>query len=537
MEARVRCEGTSEVGKPGTEFFEADSQLPCSLCIAVLSTLFGVQTSHLFVVVLHFPLNGARSKEEEEDPTMKTALPLATMLGAATANPHAWWDAVQSWKTSAAPPPAFGHPMLAEFNLDPNYTNVNQGSYGSTPTKVRQATEQLVVAAEANPDLWFRSNMTSNGNSVYINLLLESREALAAYIKAPRNETSIVDNASHGINAVLRSVPAFLEKKGILYLDLAYGEVKAAMAYMSGTFPGEPTSPSFQHPTFEVNTTSLGLDVADPALLVPLVEAALRDAGGAVGLCSFSHIVSIPAIILPIKELAAACRAAGALTLVDGAHVPGNLDLDVPSLGADFYVGNGHKHLYSSRGVCVLWARAAAQQYLFPLVIDEGGVGTAFERYFMYQGTTDDVTRYISVKAALAWREWLGEAAILEYTHGLAEKACAHLSETWGGTQRFAGAVQANMCNVELPCKADCPPGLGYTLYHKYNYYMPVFPFGGSTWVRLTATVYNDATDFEMIGRTVLAELGAHKGVGVVVVVGGGGSGGGGGAAAAAAAL
>jgi selenocysteine lyase/cysteine desulfurase len=435
---------------------------------------------------------------------MLLALLTANCLGAT--NPNAWWDAVQSWKTSATPP-AFGHPMLAEFNIDPAYTNVNQGSYGSTPIKVRKATEQLVLTAEANPDLWFRSNMTSSGNSVYINMLLETRKELAKYIKAPMNETNIVDNASHGINAVLRSVPAFLEKKGILYLDLAYGEVKAAMTFMAGTYPGEPASPSFQHPIIEVNTTKLGLDVANPALLVPLVEEALHYARGTVGLCSFSHIVSIPAIILPIKELAAACRKAGALTLVDGAHAPGNLALDVPALGADFYVGNGHKHLYTSRGVCVLWARAEAQPYLFPLVIDEGGVGTPFEKYFMYQGTTDDVTRYISLRAALAWREWLGEAAILQYTHNLAEAACAHLSETWGGTRRFSSDVQANMCNVELPCKANCPAGFGYTLFHKYNYYMPVFGFGGSTWVRLTSTVYNDLSDFERVGRTVLAEL------------------------------
>jgi hercynylcysteine S-oxide lyase len=160
---------------------------------------------------------------------MLLALLTANCLGAT--NPNAWWDAVQSWKTSATPP-AFGHPMLAEFNIDPAYTNVNQGSYGSTPIKVRKATEQLVLTAEANPDLWFRSNMTSSGNSVYINMLLETRKELAKYIKAPMNETNIVDNASHGINAVLRSVPAFLEKKGILYLDLAYGEVKAAMTYM-----------------------------------------------------------------------------------------------------------------------------------------------------------------------------------------------------------------------------------------------------------------------------------------------------------------
>ena len=176
--------------------------------------------------------------------TLLGALAAATAQpsgGWATAQPTggtaAVWAAVRSWQTKTAPP-AFGHPMLAEFDLDPAYTNLNQGSYGSTPAKVRQAQEALVVTAEANPDLWFRNNLTGTGNSLYIDDLVATRAALAAYIKAPVNETSLVDNASHGINAILRSVPAFLAKKGILYLDLAYGEVKAAIVTCGGLCPG-----------------------------------------------------------------------------------------------------------------------------------------------------------------------------------------------------------------------------------------------------------------------------------------------------------
>ncbi len=433
---------------------------------------------------------------------------LASSAAAASTTANSWWDPIVAWQST--PPPQFGHDMLSEFDIDPKYINLNQGSYGSTPRKVREATERLVVTAEANPDLWFRNNLTGTGNSLYIDQLIETRRALARYIKAPLNETAIVDNASHGINAVLRSVPAFLKKKGILYLDLAYGEVKAALQFVGGLYPSEPQSPSFQHELHEVSTARLGTDLSAERL-VPLVESALSDAQGTIGLCSFSHIASIPALILPVKELAAACRKAGALTLIDGAHVPGNLSpLDVPAIGADFYVGNGHKHLYTARGVCVLWARADAQQFLYPLVIDEGGPGTPFERYFMYQGTTDDVTRYISLRAALAWRDWLGEAKLVEYVHSLAESACEHLSIVWGGTRRLAAQVQGNMCNVELPpCgKAGtpaCPDG--FAMYHKYGFYVPLFGWAGSTWARVTCAVYNQMSDIETLGQAVLDEM------------------------------
>lgn len=156
--------------------------------------------------------------------------------------------------------------------------------------------------------------------------------------------------------------------------------------------------------------------------------------------------------------------------------------------------------------MCLLWARGDAQRYLYPLVIDGGGPGTPFERHFAYQGTSDDVTRYIALKVALTWREWLGERKILEHTHGLAAQACDYLSKLWG-TRALDSSVQGNMCNVELPCRMACPAQLGFDLYHKYGFYMPVFGWAGSKWARLTCTVYNEMADIELVGSSVLEWL------------------------------
>ena len=129
----------------------------------------------------------------------------------------------------------------------------------------------------------------------------------------------------------------------------------------------------------------------------------------------------------------------------------------------------------------------------------------------MYQGTSDDVTRYIGARAALEWRQWIGgEEKIAAHTHGLATKACDYLSKLWGGTRTLSPSVQGNMCNVELPCKDKCPPMLGYSLYHKYDFYAPFFGWAKSTWARLTCTVYNEMADIELVGKAVLKEL-AHE--------------------------
>ena len=92
------------------------------------------------------------------------------------------------------------------------------------------------------------------------------------------------------------------------------------------------------------------------------------------------------------------------------------------------------------------------------------------------------------------------------YVRGLAEAACAYLSALWN-TRRLPSEVQANMCNVELPCAASCPEGFGYALYHRHSFYMPVYGWAGSTWARLTCAVYNEMSDYERIGKAVLEAL------------------------------
>lgn len=91
------------------------------------------------------------------------------------------------------------------------------------------------------------------------------------------------------------------------------------------------------------------------AELVRRVTEALAESYRPVSVCSFSHITSVPAVILPLAELAAACKAAGAAVVGDGAHVMGEIALDVPSLGVDVYVSNGHKWMYSPKGSAFLW--------------------------------------------------------------------------------------------------------------------------------------------------------------------------------------
>jgi len=159
-------------------------------------------------------------------------------------------------------------------------------------------------------------------------LVDQVRSEVAASVGADSADLVIIENASEGMNAILRSLVA--PNSSVLFLDLAYFMVAETLRFLRDTSGTE---------LVEVATTGLfpvtDSDGAEDAFddgLVALVEAALEAHPG-VGLCTFSHITSMPSVVLPVARLSAACRARGATAVVDGAHVLGNIPLDVPSIG------------------------------------------------------------------------------------------------------------------------------------------------------------------------------------------------------------
>jgi selenocysteine lyase/cysteine desulfurase len=258
----------------------------------------------------------------------------------------------------------FGHGLLDHWQMAKGYVNLNHGSYGATPKAVTAGLRRHYDEQEMLPDYWFRYN--GNNRTLY-GALDDVRARVAKMINANSSDDVVfVDNASGGINAVLRSVTLTPQDR-ILYLNLAYGMVKTTIKYVHEHDHGEVP--------LQTHVKVPGSDDA----IVAAVTAAL-EANPSVKIASFSHISSIPAVILPVKRLAAACRERGVLVMIDGeaatlrhspplallsaghavthtavtgsaavthfltgAHALGAIPIDVQALGADFYIANGHK--------------------------------------------------------------------------------------------------------------------------------------------------------------------------------------------------
>ena len=195
----------------------------------------------------------------------------------------------------------------AMFQLMPGFTNLNHGSFGATPKIVSDAQTKYKLQQEAHPDHFFRK-------SIYY-LVERSRRRLANLVNAPVSDLVLVENASDAVNSLLRSYP-FKHGDKILRLSTAYSMVVDTIAWMSRTVGVEDVCVEVNYP------------VESPKQIITAVEAALtinRD----IRLCIFSHISSMPSMIEPVEALTALSHRFGAKVMIDGAHAPGQIPIDV----------------------------------------------------------------------------------------------------------------------------------------------------------------------------------------------------------------
>lgn len=395
----------------------------------------------------------------------------------------------------APPASGFGHALLSQFAFRQGYTCLNHGSYGSAPTVVTASAANWTQWMESCPDAYFRYDVWAPYDAV--------RARMAAYIGASVNDTVFVENASNGVNAVLQSLARHAPPgMKFLYLNTAYYMVKMVMSYV------EPAN------RLVVNLTQ---PLSNDAVLSS-VRAALEANKGNVYAASFSHIVSVPGVILPVKALAALCREYGVFSLIDGAHALGHIPVDVVDIGADAWLGNAHKWLYSPKGAAVLWVSPAKQALIEPVVISwEGRGATHFQLAFSYQGTTTQA-QYLALNAALDFREAVGgDAAVMAYMHATAVAGGALLAEQWGTEVLYADeSMYGAMVDVRVPTtNATLGPTIGQRLLDgegggNFSTFVPVYDIGGvggvpgTFYARVSCQIYTELSDLQNLADAVL---------------------------------
>ena len=306
------------------------------------------------------------------------------------------------------------------FLLDPDVTFLNHGSFGACPRPVFEALQHWQREMERNPVQFLGRRSAA--------LLAESRRRLAAFVGADPAHLVYVPNATTGVNIVAASFP-LAPGDEVLATDHEYGACDAAWQQLCARHGAHYRRVEIPLPF-------------DAAGFVDRVMAATTPR---TRLVFASHVSSTTALSFPVADLCHAARARGIATLIDGAHAPGHLPLDVDAVGADFYTGNCHKWLCAPKGAGFLHARPEHHALLHAPVLSWGyaaemGGHTGFDAYtgttllerrLQWQGTRD-IAAWLSVPAALDFRDAHDWPAIQRRCHALAADALARVGRRFG---------------------------------------------------------------------------------------------------------
>ena len=375
----------------------------------------------------------------------------------------------------------FGQVLRKQFRLEGGVDFLNHGSFGAAPLEVLAAASQWRDQMEANPDHFLRD--------VLPGALRKAASELGGFIGARGEDLAFVENATSAINAVLRSLD-FKPGDEILINSQSYGAVRQAVRHICERTGAKAIEPH------------VAIPVTDASQLVSAVSPKTR-------LVIVDHISSPTGLVWPVEQFVAAAREQGALILVDGAHAPGQLDLNVPSLGADWYTGNCHKWLYAPRGCAFLWARPERQPQIHPLAISHGYT-KGFTEEFDWPGTRD-FSPWLAVTAGVRFTDELGPAVVRRYCHDLVVAVAEKISRAW--RQPLAGPADrhGSMMAIRMPdpwqrggATREVARKVQAEFMDRHRIAVAIMPIDGTLWARISAQVYNGPEDYERLIRAAL---------------------------------
>jgi isopenicillin-N epimerase len=372
-----------------------------------------------------------------------------------------------------------GRAVRHAWRLDPDFVTVNHGSFGATPECVLAGQDAWRRRMEAQPTRFM--------GTVLPDALREAAARLGAFLGARGEDIAFVDNATTGCNAVLRGL-ALRPGDEVLVLDHGYGAVRNAVRFVTERAGARMTEAAIPFP----HSTADSLVNAVAAALSPRTRIAVID-----------HITSGSALIMPVERIIVACHAAGVPVLVDGAHGPGQITLDLNELGADWYTGNCHKWLCAPKGCAFLWTSKVQQATTHPTVISHG-FGLGYLGEFDWTGTRDP-TAFLAVTSALDFHEQLGGAALRQRNVDLAAEAASLMARRLN-TETIAGETNCAMRLVRLPGIPDGAKTPRSRLL-RAGTDAPVHAIGGLLWLRLSAFAYNELDDYARLADIVTRVL------------------------------
>ena len=393
---------------------------------------------------------------------------------------------------------SFAHPapspLLSAWTLDPAVVFLNHGSFGAAPRSVLEAQAELRAHIERQPVRFFIRELEA--------LLDGVRGVLGSFLGANPDDLALVSNATSGVNTVVRSLD--LEPGDeLLTTDHAYNACVNALRYVAARTGAR------------VVTASVPFPLPGPETVVEAVLAAVTER---TRLVLLDHVTSPTGVVFPVERLVPLLQDRGVDVLVDGAHGPGMLSLQLDALGAAYYTGNCHKWLCAPKGAAFLHVRRDRQEGIQPLVISHGrnAPGTDRSRFRLEfdWGGTDDPTAWLCVPAAVRALEALvpgGWPEVMARNHALAVQARRTLCTALGVSPPCPEGMLGSLAALRLPDGVGPPRSflgtdpLQDALLADWRIEVPVFAWPRATArvLRVSAQLYNSEEQYAFLAEAL----------------------------------
>ncbi len=370
------------------------------------------------------------------------------------------------------------------WSLDPRVVYLNHGSFGATPRSVLVVQSELRAEMEAEPIEFLGRSWPGR--------VAEVRERVARFVGADPRGLAFVTNATQGVAAALSAVDWRVDDE-IVIGDHGYNAVKQAIRRL---------------------VVERGVRLVEARIPFPLddraqiVEAFARAITPRTRMLLVDHVTSPTALLCPVYELVALARARGCLVLVDGAHAPGMLPLDLEALGADFYTGNLHKWVCAAKGSAIFYASPEWREHTHAPVTSHGYT-LGFHAEFDWPGTFD-ATAWLSLPAALDHGDRLDWQTLRANNHALVREGRERVAHALGVSLPHPDEELLYGSMAAIPFPRGTPgsgPELNARLYAEHRIEVPFTSYDGRIFVRISGQAYNAPADYSSLA-SVLASFG-----------------------------
>ncbi len=380
------------------------------------------------------------------------------------------------------------HNLKRTFLLDPTVVFLNHGSFGATPKPVFREYQRWQRELERQPVEFLGRRFTG--------LMKEARAALGDYLGTHANNLVYTQNVTVSINIVARSLRLGPGDE-VLATDHEYGAMDRTWRFLA------------KQRGFRYINRHIELPLTTAA---KFVEDFWQGVTPRTRVIFLSHITSPTALIFPVQEIIRRARQAGILTIIDGAHVPGQLPLHLDTLGADFYGGNLHKWLCAPKGAGFLYARPEVQHLLEPLVVSWGYESetpgdSTFVDYHEWWGTRD-IAAFLAAPKAIQFQAEHQWDEVRDSCCRLAAYAQQRICQLTGLAPLHSQAETwfAQVAAAPLPADTDLAL-LKQRLYQDYRIEVPLIEWHGHKLIRVSIQGYNTKRDVEKLLRALSALL------------------------------